>query len=645
MATPISAGARHVTIQATGLGVGTGPQGPQGEQGLPGLNGVPTDEAVATYIGTPGTDMRVALDALYERLTRINVDTYGADPTGATSSDAAIALALAALGSDPGVLAFGIGTYTFSDPISLTAASQGIEGAGVGLTVLNYEGTGLALLVRPAAFATSNRTGPVRSFTLDGTGATAADGFEYGDCVGGQIDDIRVRNFDGVGVTFRNINGWTEHGMFRVASSDNATNFVFDGNDGVTSSASFMYNDFDLTTHVFADGDAVVMRESASLFGGRFALTFNADRGASNTGVILRIGSSGEVAASGLINVETNIIGEANGTGTNHTPIVMDGLGVIRAQGTIWFVNSGWPASTILAGRITFSGRYRIDSTTGRQAYELGTQVVGGIATRGSSLTVAGGAITLNPDTGTVFRTTLGNGAHTFALGGSVATGEATGLEFDIIVSLTQPSSGAAGTVNWGSIAWPEGTPSLKTANFAVDHFRLWTNGNGTWYGLHLNSGQRESGHFTGAPAFAIRAGSPGLSAAGTVPGAKWLLDDSAASEAVEAIVRVPAGWQTFTAKFLGVNIGANSGDIRIGRSISSIGADGAALIGGTLDSGDVTVTALAEGVRHAVIITSALTVPASRLLRVVMIRYGSHAGDTLTGDWGFVGVELTKVT
>lgn len=47
----------------TGPTGGAGPQGPQGSQGLPGVNAVPADEAVGTYVETPGSATATALSA------------------------------------------------------------------------------------------------------------------------------------------------------------------------------------------------------------------------------------------------------------------------------------------------------------------------------------------------------------------------------------------------------------------------------------------------------------------------------------------------------------------------------------------------------------------------------------------------------
>jgi hypothetical protein len=52
------------------------------------------------------------------------VDAYGADPTGASASDTAVAAAIAALATDHGIVEFGIGTYRLDSTQTLAHAGQ-----------------------------------------------------------------------------------------------------------------------------------------------------------------------------------------------------------------------------------------------------------------------------------------------------------------------------------------------------------------------------------------------------------------------------------------------------------------------------------------------------------------------------------------
>lgn len=74
------------------------------------------------------------------------VDDYGADPTGTTSSNTAVAAAVAAMGSNPGVLEFGPGNYLLSATTTL-GAFQGIRGQGRGVTTITFTGSGACFRV------------------------------------------------------------------------------------------------------------------------------------------------------------------------------------------------------------------------------------------------------------------------------------------------------------------------------------------------------------------------------------------------------------------------------------------------------------------------------------------------------------------
>lgn len=71
-----------------------GPTGATGPQGLPGVNAVDNDTAVATYVETPGTDTRTALDATYG--SEILASEFGAVGDGVTDDSAALQAAFAA---------------------------------------------------------------------------------------------------------------------------------------------------------------------------------------------------------------------------------------------------------------------------------------------------------------------------------------------------------------------------------------------------------------------------------------------------------------------------------------------------------------------------------------------------------------------
>jgi len=89
----------------------------------------------------------VNADGSVSRANRVlNIDDYGADPTGTTASNQALIDARAALGDSPGVIEFGVGTYKLTAGLNSESGrslglNQGVRGQGAGLTTVEYDGT------------------------------------------------------------------------------------------------------------------------------------------------------------------------------------------------------------------------------------------------------------------------------------------------------------------------------------------------------------------------------------------------------------------------------------------------------------------------------------------------------------------------
>ena len=457
-------------------------------------NGVATLDGSAKLPETQVPD-RLSDDSLTENYAprlAVYVDAFNPDPTGVTSSDAAILAALAALGSSPGFLIFGTGTYKFSTSLELIKPGQRIVGQGRGATFLSYQGAGRAMLIRPDVFSSATQGGGVVGLTLEGTGAEpSTDGIEFGDLIGAVVEDFRVRDFPGNGVVLKNDQGWLEQSDIRLTSGRNGgAQVCMDGSDDIGGGASFMYNDFNFRLFCTADTDGISLINSASVFGGTFTGIFNAERAVSNSGTMLSIGAVGEVGDSGFVNTGLHFTGESNGTGQAPATVRMQGNAVIRDSGQIWFHGEGWQAPTLILDRFSFSGRCNL-SWMMRQTFHMGLHVLGGIGTRSqpAAASLESGTLTINPDRGTGHRVVLGNGAHTFAWGGGIATGESTGICYDIFLMLVQPPSGSAATMTWhASITWVSGSaPTLKSNPNGLDYFRMTRLPNGNWYAQHLN--------------------------------------------------------------------------------------------------------------------------------------------------------------
>lgn len=145
-----------------------------------------------------------------------------------------------------------------------------------------------------------------------------------------------------------------------------------------------------------------------------------------------------------------------------------------------------------------------------------------------------------------------------------------------------------------------------------------------------------------GAQNFMLGSGSAALSvaASGTTP--HWLLD-SAASETIAALTRIPAHWTTFNVVFWWFNVsGGGAGDVRWSFEYLAV-TDGMTITDAS-SSASVTATALAAQVVESTVVASGLTAP-NGLMRLRPMRLGAHAADTLGNDVGLFAVQLVKAS
>ena len=117
-------------------------KGDKGDRGLPGLNAVPTDTAMASYVGDGGTQTRAALDAWWDSHGKasgsvVNVKDYGAKGDGVTDDWDAITAAITAAGNATTghVVYFPSGLYRVRRAISVPSY-RWLEGAGMGKTTI-----------------------------------------------------------------------------------------------------------------------------------------------------------------------------------------------------------------------------------------------------------------------------------------------------------------------------------------------------------------------------------------------------------------------------------------------------------------------------------------------------------------------------
>lgn len=134
--------------------------------------------------------------------------------------------------------------------------------------------------------------------------------------------------------------------------------------------------------------------------------------------------------------------------------------------------------------------------------------------------------------------------------------------------------------------------------------------------------------------------GSPSLGIAGRFT--VWLLDPTVPNEGLSSTIAFPDHWSTFNIDVVWVNLGAGSGTIRVR-------TDFAALVDGSTDldppsGGGQTVVANAQNVVTRTRTNSGLTSP-NGLGGFELIRFGSHAEDTLPNDIGIVAVVFTQAS
>jgi hypothetical protein len=453
------------------------------------------------------------------------VDDYGADPTGVASSDTALASAMTALGANPGTIVFGVGTYKLTVPCpSVFGVRQGVIGQGIAKTSIVFTGTGTLFnshdpraytVTSPGSFdggvgygVYGDLWGP---FTIDGAGSGAGSvGLEIGDMCYTR-GDLCVQNFSGagsIGVHFINRYTWTEKIEFRILAVNNTQNVKIEGGSGTavagTGAISFGYTRFDVICENQPNQDGVVLTNNAVPYNGELRIRGNfvaATSAGANTGVVLKIGeanilNSGVTDNSNITRCHLDIGVETNGNvgaGQIYGPktIVMSASAgcQLNGYGTLRFWSTGGInfQTGNANGKTAFNGIVDVDTNLGRNGFWQAGRDLG--FRGGSTAGISGGVLGL-ATRGNLVTATLSSGNLTITgidadADAKAGTGE-TGI-WDIL--LTQPPSGAAGTVTWpAGFTWLDGSPpTLSTANNAVDHIRVVSSDFTTFYAKHVN--------------------------------------------------------------------------------------------------------------------------------------------------------------
>jgi hypothetical protein len=326
-----------------------------------------------------------------------HIDDYGADPTGVAESNQALIDAYNALGSQPGVIVFGVGTYKLFVGLNAVAGrvlrpQQAVVGQGSGQTVIDYRGPGACLEFRNLAFDTSSSkpAGGAHGLTILGwnSGENNSCGIRYGDIWRMRVTDVEISGFNRPGckgLWGDNQYRWSERGHIECVVNQCTECFVFESNTGDVGfpTGSFDYSQYWLSFVVQPNQHAFVLRSGTagsqvSMNGASVTLTGNCQLASSggNTGVMFRVGKDNVDGAS--FSGELQIGVETSGSsGVAH-------FDFMQGTGSFWEVQSRVTATGSI-NLIPFSGaRFQAGNATPR-TFAFGGLLKGSPALGGTS--------------------------------------------------------------------------------------------------------------------------------------------------------------------------------------------------------------------------------------------------------------------
>lgn len=427
--------------------------------------------------------------------TNYHVDDYGSDPTGATSSDAAVAAARAALGNDRGTLLFGTGTYQLSTPITPFGPGQNVLGCSIASTLIKFDGTGALIRAfdsRPYIdlanqhenTAGAGYGGRFAGFTIDGDGSGAASyGLHIGDFTGVEID-VAVLNFVGgasAGLYLDNTVTWCLDARVKARIFNCTSDVIFNGggfND--------FTGDYDFDVSVEPNQSAVVVRNSARLAACRLRLFGICRSGDPNVGAAILVGATDTDNAS-IDDAELMVSMHTSGAvGIGHKTLSVGDVASVSGYGVLDFVRGDvdWVAADL--DNVIFGGSINTETAAATRLSREGLRCRGLLTNSPGAMDSATAVISL---TGNRIWVRLTNGAHTVSIKAADAAALAQGgqsIEFDLFIQ--QPASGAAATCTWpGDWHWLDVTaPTLETGNNAVNHIRVVSVDGDNFYAQHL---------------------------------------------------------------------------------------------------------------------------------------------------------------
>ena len=447
------------------------------------------------------------------------------DATGALDTAAFAAIKAQASASNPLVMvlrATGTGTPYYATSLPQITPWFSIWCPSFSAVIMDVgAGSGTStpasfLIARDSSFqvggssaAAGHVLGSFGGFILDGSSHTSTGraGIEMGDAYGVDAADIIVQNYgaaNDIGWWLINQIGWLEKGRTRNCFAYKCTNaVVFDVGAGYS---SHDYSHWEFNVAASANQNGVTWQNGATQIGGSFTLIGNFYTGVTNSGTVLLIGA--DSSSVSLYGMRFSVFVECdNSSGTAGPAMYNVGSSAfVKAAGDICFLQSD-SSHVFQAGNLS-PGQNHL-----QVAGWIGYVNNGGAGTspdavipvnNGEALTsmsaisgaqglasASGGNLTVFSYGGDYFKATLANGSNVLKLSG-FTPGRARTLS----LVLTQPASGAPGTISYASpgtntagtsivIAYPgQGNiaPALNRASSAIDVLHLWTLDGVTFY-------------------------------------------------------------------------------------------------------------------------------------------------------------------
>ena len=355
----------------------------------------------------------------------------------------------------------------------------------------------------PAVWAPTNQAGKIGPFIIDLTNAGAGSvGLQVGDIYAPDVYVLIVNGTSAgtIGFLLQSTVGWCERGKYRVITDNCAIGVQRNGN-GLVANNSFDYSDFWFSIRSEPNQDGLQDINLLSMVGGSTTMYGNFEgNSSSNTGTAWKYGSDATAVSA---NGHHFAIFCENDTGTvGHVPLNIGATATLFGRGSIQFLASGgvWKqgvGTNLPNGFVGFAGEILVDNTWGKRQAGEAQQTIGAVINSKGLSTISGGNATIAMQTGNTYSFTLANGSNVIKLN-NVYGGRAR----KAILIVTQPASGAAGTIDWttpgnnvlGNAQTFGFTPTLSTANGAVDIVELVTIDEQHWYAFNLSAGAPVAG-------------------------------------------------------------------------------------------------------------------------------------------------------